>query len=227
MWPGIMKTITTNEAMASEALKAFFGIAPDQIRRDLVSTAHDPTPHRVDERKFRESFKGSSCDLGASFHRRLLLAARMGRVSKLPSDLILFAVTVTVHEIAELACTASSGRGQLGEICKLTEQHGDLDDLSEERGDAQSSDQLISRIHDSVFLEVLKRYGLERYAIVYERNRALYEVRFEVGRRLACRDSFDPRQTPNPVERFREEYGLPIAQEFLRRLLRHNLVISS
>jgi hypothetical protein len=44
-------------------------------------------------------------------------------------------------------------------------------------------EQLLERIYDTVFLSVLRRYHLEYYADLFERDRVEFEMQREIGRR--------------------------------------------
>lgn len=210
----------------SSILTFFFGISPARIIADLSELDSEGENLRQQECESRNQSEFSAQEAGETFHRRLLLGARMVRTSKLSRDLILFAATITAHEIAELSCSEASGRGQLQGLCEILEDDdgtGSYEDIS---AAIFMSDSLIERIQDSIFLEVLKRYELESIAMLFENNRPLFEIRCEVGRRLLMKDLVDVREHKETVARFREVHGLKFAQEFLRRLRHHDILPS-
>lgn len=208
----------------SDVLQAFLGIPPRRIKEGLLEVESCGAGLRKLERSYFSTRGGTPESEGESYHRRLLLGKKMSLSSRLPADLVLFSATVTAHEIAELSCSAATGTGMLS---NLTRQ---LDDWKEE-GDEMTyssvilqSEALLERVHDSVFLEILRRYELEGYGRLFEKNRPLYEVRFEVGRRLVDASLVNDTDHQITVEKFRNLYGPELVEKFLARLKRHSLI---
>ena len=209
---------------ASDLLSSLLGISQERINLELEGLGENEAKWRAQEREFLRGTRQRPQDEAESYHRRLLLGNKMNQFSKLPSDLILFAVTVTAHQIGELACCVSSGKGGLKELALRFESFEQAENLDYHSSEILQSDQMLEKIHDSVFLSILDRYDLKKYGLLYEENRPLYEIRFEVGRRLVTPDSFDPSGHKDSVTKFRNLYGPKLVQEFLRRLKRHSLI---
>ena len=169
---------------ASEILKAFFGISPQRVEREIEDLESMAGLLRSLERDFARVTWPTARDLAESFHRRLLLGKKVTLKSQLPPDLILFSATVSAHRIAELSCSLATGRGRLSELAghfEILEESGELDGKAP---DVLLSNELLEKIHDSVFLEILHRYDLGEYGQIFEKDRPLYEMRFDRGRCL-------------------------------------------
>ena len=221
----IMKRrVHKDKSMDYQVLKAFFAIRPCRISSDLGSLSSLRSTLRAQEKFFSENGWETSGQIVESFHRRLLLSYEMSRVSKLPRDLVLFSATLTAHEIAELSCAASTGSGMLGELAGMAELREDSGQAEEVKERAVLSARLFDRIHDAVFLEVLERYGMRKYALIFEQNRPLYEIRCEVGRRLLSPDLVDKKEHLETLARFRMLFGPGVVQEFLRRLRQRDIL---
>lgn len=220
-------TLKIEEPIFSEVLRDFFAMSPSQVRKDLEKLRNfdgrKEALRELEKILTREGYRTSG-EMVDSFHRRLLLAAAMNRTSKLPDDLLLFSATVTAHEIAEMSCSAATGTGVLGVLAEVFECRDYLDGSAQKNAEVTFSDQMLNRINDSVFLEVLSRYGLERYGEIFERNRALYDIRWEVGRLLVSGISNDQQDHFATVARLRELYGPKAVHEFLSRLKKHDLL---
>lgn len=88
----------------------------------------------------------------------------------------------------------------------------------------KESDRLLTQIHDMVVVEVLKRYQLPKFAALFEQNRPLYEIRFEVGCRLVVPDLVGRSEHLKILEQYQNDYCPDIVPEFLRRLEKHDLL---
>ena len=220
-----MKGTTINdESMASQVLKDFFAILPCHISKGFRSLKTRKCDFREQEDSFRLNGWETSGQIVESFHRRLLLSSEMSRNSKLPGDLVLFSATLTAHEIAELSCAASTGSGMLKKLVGMEESLADSGQPEGAKERAVLSERLFDQIHDAVFLEVLDRYGMRKYAQIFEKNRPLYEIRCEVGRRLLSPDLVDKKEHLETLTRFRLLYGPEFVQEFLRRLDKYDIL---
>ena len=205
----------------SEILRAFFGISPQRIEREIDDLESKVSQFRSLEREFGRVTWPAAGALAESFHRRLLLGKKVTLKSQLPPDLILFSATVSAHRIAELSCSVATDRGRLSELAglfEILEETGAFDDGAP---DVLLSNELLEKIHDSVFLEILRRYDLNGCGRIFEEDRPLYEMRFEVGRRLADGSLFGCSDHENTVSSFRDLYGPKLVKEFLGRLKRH------
>lgn len=207
---------------ASDVLRRLFGIDADRIGDDLALAKGNVFEFRRQERSIRKQSRISSNELVKSFHLRLLIASQMSESSRLPADLILFSSTQTAHEIAEMCCAVATGKGQLRQSAQVFEESGHENSIKDPL--VVQSERLLARIHDTVVGEVLKRYHLTSYAHLFEENRPLYEIRFEVGRRLIVPDLVSREEHFEILEQYQEDYGSDIVREFLRRLEKHDLL---
>jgi len=205
-------------------MKAFLAISPLEIKSDLRSLEDRADEWRSLENSFQDSEDGNPEEIARSFHRQLLLGVNLTRVSMLPRDLVLFIVTLTAHEIAELACSAASGRGRLLELRAVIERLEESGEWDETTADVVLSDSLIERVHDSVFLEVLHRYGLSQPARLYEEKRATYDICCEVGRRLITGNPVSQKEHEAAVARIRSLHGAKSADKFVSRLACNDLL---
>jgi hypothetical protein len=217
-------SIIREDTHTSAVMKSFLAISPMEIRSDLGVLEDRADGWRSLENTFQNSRNDDPDEMARSFHRRLLLGVHLTRVSMLPKDLILFIVTLTAHEIAELACSAASGRGQLFQLSEELERLEELGDWDHTSADVVLSDSLIERIHDSVFLEVLHRYGLRKPARLYEEKRAIYDICCEVGRRLVTGNPVSREEHEASVRRIRSLHGSKSAEIFVSRLARNDLL---
>ncbi len=180
----IRKVVPKSRIEISEILRAFFGISPQRIERDFDALESKVSQFRSLEREFEPGPCPTARDLAETIHRHFLLGKKVTIRSQLPPDLILFSATVSAHRIAELSCSVATGKGRLSELAglfEILEKSGELDGKAP---DVLLSNELLEQIHDSVFLEILRRYDLNEYGRIFEEDRSLYEMRFEAGRRL-------------------------------------------
>ncbi len=212
------------DSEVSDLLRSFFAISPQRILLDLRNIESQADEHRKEEARVRRLGCDRLSDLAESYHRRLLLGHNMLQVSMLPPDLVLFAATVTAHEIAELSCANSCGRGRSLELCQILENLEGSSRLDEFSNAVFASDVMIAKIHDAVFLEILVRYGMDQVASLFEDNRPLYEIRCAVGRQLIVGELDQEEEHEKTIESFRELYGPEFLQEYLRRLTSHDLL---
>ena len=126
------------------------------------------------------------------------------------------------HEVAEMSCAAATGKGQLSEFAQVFEGSGC--EFYFEESLVKESDRLLTQIHDMVVVEVLKRYQLPKFAALFEQNRPLYEIRFEVGCRLVVPDLVGRSEHLKILEQYQNDYCPDIVPEFLRRLEKHDLL---
>lgn len=168
----------------SAILRIFLDISPQRVKREIEDLESKAKQLRSLERNFGRRTWPTAGEMAESFHRRLLLGKRVTLKSQLHPDLILFSATVSAHRIAELSCSVATGKGRLSELAgvfEVLEKSGELDSKAP---DVLLSNQLLEQIHDSVFLEILRRYDLNEYGRIFEDNRPLYEMRFGAGRSL-------------------------------------------
>lgn len=211
--------ITRDQSIGNQILKGFFAILPSRIAADFDSLASSKKLLREEEKSFRSRRWSDPGEVVESLHRRLLLGSESSRNSSLPGDLLLFSATLAAHEIACLSCSVSTGSGVLRDLAGMIES---AEDGKEEK--IRLSETLFEQIHDSVFVEVLERYAMKKYAVIFESNRPLYEIRSEVGRRLIMGGVMNEKECDEVVQKFRTLYGPEFAEEFLRRLRKHNLL---
>lgn len=211
-----------------EVLHLLLNIPPHKITADLNSTPIEIELLRREEKSHRNANSElfTAEEIAVSYHRRLILASYAVEHSRLAADLILFFVSLPVYEIAELACTVACDKGKLAELTLLFDQAEISDDFTEFDQAAAAGDRLLTTIHDTVFVDILRRYDFHQFLNLFERNRPLYEIRNEVGRRLINPDHADEAEDQNTTAGFRAEYGPRLAQEFTRRLGQHGLLQS-
>ena len=218
-----MSQITNSQLIdTSDVLSGLFDIDEDQIRKDLASTEGRVSLLRVEERSVRSRNRVSLGIFVDSIHRRLLIASQMFKSSRLPADLVLFSSTQTAHEVAEMSCAVATGKGRLRELAWIFEESDNGPNFEDSL--IEASVQLLEQIHDTVLVEVLRRYDLSGYAVLFEVNRPLYEIRYEVGRRLLVSDLVSRREHLETLNQYQNDYGPDIVREFLRRLEKHDLL---
>lgn len=182
---------------------------------------------RSAEKKFRRKFTYDVTpeEVAMSFHRRFLLGVQMKEVSKLPSELVLFSITLPAYEIGELACSVASGAGdllKLGDFLAECEESGQFDGYQAAVG---KSEGLLTGVHDTMFVSALTRYGQTGLISLFENNRPLFDLCQEVGRRLVSPDLVGPDERAFIKEDFLVKYGPEFLQEFTRRLVQRGLAI--
>lgn len=223
-----MQPISSEESDLSVVLKSFFSIPLVDIEGDLERVSEDAVLLRSAEKKFRRRRLSDvkPSEIAVSYHRRFLLGVQMVEVSMLPKELILFAVSLPAYEIAEMACGISCDQGalrELGEIVFECEESGVLAGYDQA---VCRSEEILNRIHDTMFLNALERYGLTEVIDLYENDRPSFELQVEVGRRLVSPDLVDLAEHQKFEAEFLRDFGPEFLQEFMRRLESHGLAFS-
>ncbi|MGC6567892.1 MAG: hypothetical protein ACON38_20040 [Akkermansiaceae bacterium] len=221
-----MQNVSSEGSRSSSVLKALYSISDEELREDFESLNDQAIQLRIDEKKFRRLSESqvSDKDLARSYHRRLLLGCHMEEFSKLPKELILFSVTLPAFEIAEMACGVSCERGELlklGQVVMGCEESGIFDGYDSA---VAKSDAILTKIHDTMFVNVLERYGHAEIVRLFETKRPLFELKIEVGRRLVSPHSIEKEEALKIEADFREKFGPEFVTELNRRLEQHDLV---
>ncbi len=159
-------------------------------------------------------------DIAASFHKRMLEGAKIWKNGWLHEDLSLVAASLPAQQIAEMACSAATRKGKLArlyrEMTAIHEEHG-LDEDSALQPKyrprsygllIESSEKLFRDVFSTVFVQVLDRYSLSKISQLFEQKPSVFEVRFEVGRRLLDPNSLDDIEGNKMVEQsLRDRFG--------------------
>lgn len=181
---------------------------------------------RIDEKKFRRKRTSEIGidELARSYHRRLVLGCQMVELSRLPKELILFSVTLPAFEIAEMACGISCEQGELLKLGKVVMGCEESGVFAGYESAVEKSESILSDIHDTMFVNVLERYGHSDIVHLFEKKRPLFDLKVEVGRRLVSPHSVEREEAKKIEADFRQKFGPEFVEEFNRRLEKHDLL---
>lgn len=129
-------------------------------------------------------------------HLTMIQAHEFHRDEAIPKEVKTFYTAFGAERIAQEAEVAAFEKGTVSQLSARMEEirvreglvgdeywmTGDGPDDYRQLVDQQEA--LLDRIHETVFIFFLRRYRLEEYADLYERNRLAFEIQREVGRRL-------------------------------------------
>lgn len=151
-------------------------------------------------------------------------------------DVSLLAAALPALQIAEMACTEASSRGTLARIqqeldmlvCNHAEEvtWSTADNIQYQRFLRlnEEADRILESIHDSVFVDIMRRYHLEEVAEIFEKNRETFEIRLEVGRRLIQPTKVrGAMSSSHAIASLSEKYGDRCGRRLERRLARFGL----
>jgi len=181
-----MEVELKNMIPATELLSDFFGFAKmawkevDEFSRQKVAAM------RREERCYLlRDTHFTSGEMASSYHRRMVVGAGMVEDSRLPKDIVLFSASLPAFQIAELACGVASESGRLLEIHNILNGNGggelnEAEYLSLE----EEGERILGDIYDTVFVYLLRSYGHDDFADLFEQDSELYQARCEKGRLL-------------------------------------------
>lgn len=219
------------------ALALFLGIEDHVVQRDLAGAAlAEGTLWEILRAYVEGSFAEPSSSrtaeqLADAWHRQMVLAYAVADCGEIPEDIALFEAARGAERIAGLAVGRAAATGRLAELDRQLEeieQREGLDEMARGEGPQDYRAILLVReaealrVHDTVVLHVLERYGLVRFAALLERDRMRFDVMRETGRRVLMSRPTDPseagRYSDPSDERLAEAYG-SAALELLRERL--------
>ena len=173
---------------AAEVLSEFFRLAKaSEEELEEVSVKQMDALRREERCYISRDENCDSSELATSFHRRMVIGVGMVEHSKLPEEFILFSASLPAFQIAEMSCGVACESGRLLEIrnllwgCDNGEYLGDEEYLSLE----QEGERILSDIFGTVFCHVLRAYGHDDIAHLYETDPKGYQVRCDAGRLFA------------------------------------------
>ena len=182
-----MKIEQQNGIPASEVLSAFFNFIEEGADIDGGMSIERMRELCQEERQYVAcGGDGNALELARSYHQRMLIGVGMVENSTLPKDLVFFSATLPAHQIAEMACGVACESGRLLEIQELLAQYewNDASNDMEVSCLEEEGEMILSRISDTILTYVLRSYGHDDFVSCYERNRAVYHRRCDIGRNL-------------------------------------------
>jgi len=198
-----------SETEISELLNEFFKRSQESINSDFESS------RRLPDKALTQAEHEPMAMLADAIHRRLIYGAVLWNKDSIDEDLALITAALPAQQIAEMACSSATGGKKLSKILDVISaadgSGNQLRDTIDERVYEELvrvSDDILERIFETVFLNVLERYHLERIASLYEKSRSTFAVRYEVGRRLSQRSTeADKKADQEMADELRSRYG--------------------
>jgi hypothetical protein len=188
-----------------QLLSEFFGISKERIAADILTSA--------DQYEELAQRGATACQRQATgetlppseeaehWHEMLIWGHSLSD-RRLPGDLVTSHVVHQVMDVADSACTVAFDEGEIAELesqLRAIEERKGLgpDEMFVRIGDgppdhdavaSKLNDQL-ERISDTVVSALLSRYQFRELEDLFENDRAEFEIRREVGRRLVHGES--------------------------------------
>jgi len=188
-----------------ETLKLFFAIPKEQISRDLIAATEDEQPFILAATQRYLAVppnKERAPKVVADFwHAQMLRACLMRKNPNIPEGMALYWASYNAHDVADAACDVASAAGQLAKF------HRDMDRMETEEGLEEGeywplgngpeeyellrteSEALVDKITDTMIVHVLRRYGLNDEADLFESHRAAFDAKAEAGRKRMTEES--------------------------------------
>ena len=180
-----MQVEQENGIPAAEVLSEFFRFAKtgkDELEEMSVK--------KMDSLRREERCYGTrdesldSSELAHSFHRRMLIGAGMVEHSKLSKDFVIFTASLPAYQIAEMSCGVACESGRLLEIQNLLVDGEEINESLIETLE-EESEKILDDIFGTVFCHILRAYGQDDIACLYETDVETYQARCDAGRLYA------------------------------------------
>jgi hypothetical protein len=182
----------------SETLTHFFGIPAKQLARDCAAAELDRLGDAIRADLTTPEEDRTATAAPEHLHHLLLHAVAAGQAPNLGEEKVAFFATWAAHQVADLAGEVAASRGRLGELNRRLELRDDpVENDDDPAGDAPidpgqggaaeleaEADRLFDAIAGTVFATVLRRYGFDSMADLFESDRAAFDAKVEAGRRL-------------------------------------------
>ncbi|HUR46972.1 MAG TPA: hypothetical protein VMZ27_13925 [Candidatus Saccharimonadales bacterium] len=231
-----MKTETVENQ--SRTFQLLFSISQDQLDRDLA------TPCQIIKRLNREdnSVPGGAVDPSAleaqRLHNFLLLAYALQELDFYPLEKRIFIAGQAAAQVATKAVLAAMDKGRLKDLSQTLDRIKEREGLSGKlgwlQGDGpadyeQTSEEfaeLIAKIHDTLIVEVFRRYRLSTALEIFQEKSLRFHKLFYKGQNecqvasgmTAPKTEIDPQESPNGIKII--EQGLRMETLARRRLTR-------
>ena len=173
-----------------------------QIERDLAWAAKHPRKFKFDPLGFLRGPEQCSSEAFARYcHTRMLYAYVLSRRPGVPAELVLFVADNAADYMIHCALDVADEQGRLAQLNRkmgvILDREGLAADRDLQRGQGppdylealEESLEIIERITGTLLPGILRRYGFNSLAELYEQHRATFDIMQEVGRRLRRRDA--------------------------------------
>jgi hypothetical protein len=186
-------------------LRVLFAIPQSQIDRDVADEERDFDKMVQEIRtSFAEQQESKDPQATAHYHHKLMVRAKVYHSrTEIQEDHKLFFASLVAEDIADDAVSVAYESGRLAELARrmdeIQKREGLQDDefwpIGEGPDDYQElsdeSEELLDKVRDTVFTLLLRRYGLNGIADLYETDRVRFDELRERGRKIAMKYSTD------------------------------------
>ena len=187
-------------------LRLLFAITRGQIDSDVAAGEKDF--QRLMEDSDAEQLEGGETpEEMARYHHKQMVRAKVTQSRKhLREEFKVYFAAMAAHGIAEEAVSVADEQGRLAELGQrmdeIQEREGLQDDEFWPVGEGpedfrqlcNESEELIAKVHDTVFTTMLRRYHLDEIADLYENDRDRFEELWERGRKSIFESNSEAQQ---------------------------------